>query len=362
MTAWPIGPRVTALTSASRYRLAVQPQYAAILLPRSEGVDGGRDRKRNTELGVSKMPANQAQRYAPQIGLIGGPRAGKTTLIAALQIAATLHSRGAWTLTADEHSSPGSIAFLKQARRNLLFDYTFPRPTTAEEEPLAFVFSGTAEGSLLDRIAWELGFQGQPGSISVPLRVRDLPGESLDKDDPADGLWEALASCDAFVFLYDPTISKKNFYYLSSACEFIRMALRERQPLADERLPQYIAVCLSKFDNPDVFFTFAENGLVHYAPDDSSRMPCVRDEDARTAIALFNDALTVPFLEATFRPGQVRYFVTSAVGFLHSPEGYTRANADFSNDAGDKTIRSDAVPMNVFEPFCWLTNAMNRAR
>jgi hypothetical protein len=129
-------------------------------------------------------------------------------------------------------------------------------------------------------------------------------------------------------------------------------------------LPHHIAVCVTKFDAPEIFYP-ARAAYWGTQSDDGHRFPVVKSGDAaeffRWACEYFggNAEKVRDLIDKYFDPGRTHYFVTSAIGFYLPPDRVFRPG-DFSN-VKDGRIRGDIHPINALEPFIALDRAIRAA-
>src|SRR5262249_26034084 len=103
-----------------------------------------------------------------------------------------------------------------------------------------------------------------PSQASASL-FADEP--SLDAfDDVSDrDVWQTvldhLAACDGIVYLFDPLRSEPYDYFQRTLEQLTRRSY-ENGRLLRGRLPQFLAVCVTKFDNPSVFRRAQQAGLI----------------------------------------------------------------------------------------------------
>jgi hypothetical protein len=126
-------------------------------------------------------------------------------------------------------------------------------------------------------------------------------------------------------------------------------------------------VCVTKFDNPEVFNFARRTGFVRYAEAGEPMRPEVADEDAERLFRKFCDSLRggdadlmYSSIRKNFLPDRVRYFFTSAVGFYADRSGRIWPDdfVNVSSDPGNAKIRGKLNPVNVVEPVLWLGGAI----
>jgi hypothetical protein len=328
-------------------------------------------------------PAAAPVQTAGKIGLWGAPTSGKTTFLAALSIAANRkRDQRIQLFGADD----ASTHFLVEQTALLTSDMQFP-PATSAESHLNWVMhmNVDAQGRRFGRywagnvrFAFDLDFLDVPGSRYDPRQAaRDAGAARLFGDDtsPAsaagaagedDAFLNDLASCDGLVLLFDPTnewLNNEVFHYFYGT--LLKIAQRRlRDPArVTSLLPQYVAVCTTKFDHNDVYRKACEMGFVSPAVDERffPRVHDKRAEDFFVAIGkesgLSNADLVRDTLRNFFEEDRVQFFVTSAVGF-HVDRTGRFDEQDFENvderSGSSPRIRGPIYPINVIEPMMWL--------
>jgi hypothetical protein len=201
-----------------------------------------------------------------------------------------------------------------------------------------------------------------PGPESEPDRL-DLDRD-LDLDGDIPDVASYLASCQGLLLLIDPIRERES----GDAHEYfhgtlLRIAQRVEVALG-QRLPHYVAVCITKFDDPSVFRFARDNEFLSYGEYDPMMFPKVHDDEAeqfmRDMLAgspVSDVELVLGALRQYFYAERIRYFVTSAIGFFVGPSGEFRED-DFQNIApveeGQFGVRGQLHPINVAEPLLWL--------
>lgn len=139
------------------------------------------------------------------------------------------------------------------------------------------------------------------------------------------------------------------------------------------KLPHYVAVCITKFDDTRVFESALRLDIVEFDPV-RPELPRVPDEEARDffqrLIRLSRGEaakLLLPMLSTTFREERIKFFVTSATGFyvdssleIFDPNDYQNHIPGQVADGPDR-IRGGVYPINVMEPMVWLGRNMTKA-
>jgi hypothetical protein len=297
---------------------------------------------------------------APQVGgqvipsdlavTLWGPTAsGKTTYLGALNVAVAKASPR-WTLT-------GADAVSTQALIGMTADLVgrgqFPR-ATADISEYRFVISGT----------FDAGVRSVPAKFD--LSIVDPMGEFYSRASgfAADELVDNLERSNGIIFLFDPTREAdcqdayENFHGTAVLLE------NEMGIHGGERLPQHVAVCVAKCDDPSVYSYAADNDYLGVDATDPHGIPQVPEYQAKEFFdALYRKvnhgggALLSHTIERYFYPDRIRYFSMSSVGFHLDKSGRFNAD-DYYNIVHEKNspgvTRGDILPINVLEPLLWI--------
>jgi hypothetical protein len=310
----------------------------------------------------------------------GAVGCGKTTFLAALYIAVNRSSGQDLNIFGVDDTS---TEFMVDSNRMLTNQHHFPDATRLVGS-YSWVMNMT---SMVDR--QNKSRFGRQTTVQVPvptqfnIDLRDAPGGSFASEpmalgesrldlgegapdagpDPVD-MMDYLAGCDGLLLLIDPVRERRygdaHEYFQGT---LLRMAQRRvaRMP-AGAKLPHFVAVCITKFDDPEVYRFARMNGFRTYDENDEFLFPRVHSDDARSffqELCRTNESdadLIINGLTRYFRPERIRYFVTSAIGF------YTKGGPfreDDHNNAleqadGSVKIRGRIHPINVLEPILWL--------
>ena len=309
------------------------------------------------------MPPSRAA-ASQSLTLWGPPSTGKTTFLAALSVA--LIRRGpVWRVVGESEDSARRLIELTTA---LTDARKFPPATEGIGH-----YRWTLHGQVRRRVKrrWWSGARVQDEDVSVSLDLVDPQGKlasSSMQDRTAQGdLVANLESSNGIVFLFDPIREFERgdaFEHTFGVLEQLAQRAKNRQA---KRLPHYVAVCVTKFDEVKVIATAEKLGLLGYDTEPPG-FPQVADEDARDLFAELcnvsrngNAELVLPLLEQHFQPDRIRYFVTSAIGFYVDPrKGWFDAD-DYQNRVQpnpadpEARIRGAIYPINVVEPVLWLS-------
>lgn len=329
-----------------------------------------------------------------RIGLWGATGSGKTTMLAALRVALTQlpDPDDGWIVYPNDATS---LAFLRRISTRLS-QRVFPEATHNSVHELSLRLVRPPHSSWLRRLMrpsarlqefdltlLDVGggrYGPDPADLPVPptqpTSQRDDPGlvpDDLFDDTPDAGsdierLVDHLAKADGIVYLFDPLReldSQDTYEYLGGMLEQVVARAGQLGRLRDGRLPHYLAVCVNKIDHPEVFRR-AYDGAYLSISDGDQLLPEIASADASD---LFQELcagqnpgsgpLVRGSIERLFHPGRVRYFGTSSVGFYVGPSGLFQVS-DYCNVDAAGRIRSQLRPINVLEPFLWLTESIRR--
>jgi hypothetical protein len=326
----------------------------------------------------AEQPPAAVQPERQGVGLWGATASGKSTFLSALFIAATRSPADLRVIGRNDESTD----FLVRNTHSLNAQHQFPPPTTYQEQ-LSWTLKMSVQNPVRSRL-----FRRVPARIPFDFRIelQDAPGRifaavpevqpgrlqlSGDEDDGPD-MASYLANCQGLVLLVDPIRERE----LGDAHEFfhgtlLRIAQRVEVP-AGERLPHYIAVCVTKFDDPSVFRFARDNDFLCISEDDPLMFPRVHDDEAEQfmrelfAGSPLSDAdMVLGALRQYFYPDRIRFFVTSSVGFYIGPSSEFREN-DYWNvvqvEDGKFQIRGPVYPINIAEPLLWLGESIAATR
>lgn len=332
-----------------------------------------------------------------RIGLWGAPTSGKTTFLAALSIAvARKRTEGLMLYGADGPSTD----FLVENTARLTQAQEFPPPTVTGQQlswvmhmrtrvparrfglPVSATVPLVLSLDLLDERGSRFADVGADASAAAGSGNADHLGYGDDADpaaaaggDGEESFIEQLAGCDGLLLLFDPTREWREgdaFNYFHGT--LMKIASRRMQDPAWSglKLPQYVAVCTTKFDHSDVYQRALDHGFRRFSIEDPYLFPRVPDEDAEDFFVHLvrgskrgNADLVRDGLREFFYHDRVRFFITSAVGF-HLPEKMGMfEEADHSNVISlpeGPRIKGAIHPINVVEPLVWLGQCLAAGR
>jgi hypothetical protein len=305
-------------------------------------------------------------RSAPSIAMLGATGSGKSTFLGALQIAFTRQARD-WRLWWRDEASREALVGMNRA---LISEGKFPLPTTGID---TFDWILRREVERTERTGW-LRTQTVSKSVEVTLKLADPSGEITGSDQiglaPREQLVEHLARSQGILYMFDPIREFKDgdAYDKTYSLLMDMIAAVASDPGFDGRLPHQLAVCVTKLDEPRVFKTAEELGMLMWDEDHPLGFPQVHDTHARDLldrlceISRNGTADVVPQLfEQYFHPSRIRYYVTSAVGFMVNKRTRRFDIRDTENvyrmESGRSLVRGPVHPINVVEPVRWLVDA-----
>ena len=326
-------------------------------------------------------PTGTAESTEPrqhQIGIWGATASGKSTFLSSLFFA---------TARANDHimvrgNNDASTDFLV-TNIDTMQNRRFPPPTVnrAQLNWTLQMWVPNPERRILRRLLgrgpervpfdFDINMQDAGGLdfLSVPRGSRiDFGGDG----GAGENIAAYLGRCDGLLMLIDPIRERDegdayNFFF----GPLLRMA-QVRQVTAGQRLPHYVAVCVTKFDHPTIFEFGRDNGYLSYREDDPAFLPRVHPDEAKRFMChLFQGLhasdidLVLGGLRQYFYEDRVKFFISSAVGFYVDPSGQFRED-EYKNvtetDAGETLIVGAIRPINVAEPLIWLGEQLAAGR
>ncbi|PPK67860.1 hypothetical protein V5P93_007202 [Actinokineospora auranticolor] len=326
------------------------------------------------------------QRYRPEpatsvrLGLWGPPGSGKTTFLAALQIATT-RAQGAgpvdWIMSGRDDAS---VRFLVESVHRLATEKRFPTATD-DSRGLSFRFSGVHTGQ---RLRWQ---KRPPETLSFELDVLDVPGRFYDGSPvdetgadfaiagaqastavkPDARLIDHLHHCDGIIFLFDPQREERErdaFRYFHGVLQRLTGKVMENETFPGPRLPHRVAVCVSKFDDYEVFDHARRSGYTVRSTT-PPHMPEVSPDRARQYFASLcaDPGSNADLVESGLRQyfDTLGYFVSSSIGFNIGRKRFQLNDFLNTHYDGDALRIRDAVrPINVLEPLLWLHDSVRQ--
>lgn len=273
-----------------------------------------------------------------RIGLWGGSGCGKTTFLASIQIATLRNKDPGWQIIGHDKEFPGSTSFLMKSTDNLSAG-KFPNTGTTVIEKYGYVISGKEKKHFFKE------------EISFFLQLQDYPGKFVhEKEEISDPFWDYLVDCQGIIYLYDPLetveLNIRNLQFLSYVWQ---KSINLEERITNERLKKYIAICIAKYDDPEVVNKLNQAKLLTLS--DNSLYPKVID--AKKALSFIAGRFLVNQVEQYFYKDHIKYFASSAVGFSKDSNGNFISNV---NMQGDKKIIKKIMPINIIEPVIWIAS------
>ena len=176
-----------------------------------------------------------------RIGLWGGPRAGKTTVISALPIAAMQAANAAhsWVINGfDEVATKvltDGVDLLVNKRR-------FP-PATETVDPIMWSFQGVDDDMSRGGSAWwSRKLAGRASAtVDFALELQDVPGEFYRNGTVDPRVVENLALSEGLLYLFDPVLESyedlQSFQFFFSVLQHVTTRVRNEGRMERGRLP-----------------------------------------------------------------------------------------------------------------------------
>jgi hypothetical protein len=305
------------------------------------------------------------------IAMWGATASGKTTFLAALSLALTQSGTG-WNVAAADRASTTELINMTAALHSMK---SFPDATQGVDY-FEWMLNGTVKETV-PRGRFRSETRARP--VSVSLSLADAAGEASRSANAGsllqDELVDRLSDSQGIIYIFDPIREFEHgdaFDHTFGMCVQL-VARLQANPGLDNRLPHYVAVCVTKFDELRVFETARRLGLVSTHPLDRYGFPRVHDDDARAFFSQLcdisgsgNGDMILQVLYQHFRPERIKFFVSSAIGFYADPRSGRFDPDDPQNMLPDKQaqrgfrIRGPVRPINVVEPVLWLSERITR--
>jgi hypothetical protein len=303
------------------------------------------------------------------IAMLGPTESGKSTFLCALK-KALLEQDEDWMLFTRDAASQRLLDEMSSA---LISEGGFPLPTQAVN-PIRWILGGMVErtvptGKRFNQVTTV------KDRVEITLRLTDAPGGLGQADQigltDRNELVQQLADSRGILYMFDPIreFTHGDAFQRADSLLSELMGVVSQQPDFDGKLPHHLAVCVTKLDDPRVFQTARELGML--IPDGNSRwgFPCVHETDARALfhalgrISRSGNGEAVPrLLERHFRPERINYYVTSAVGFMVNKRTRRFDPRDTENvyrtASGAPLVRGPVHPINVVEPVLWIVRQL----
>ena len=179
-----------------------------------------------------------------------------------------------------------------------------------------------------------------------------------------------MSDSRGILYMFDPVrefTHGDSFQQIDSLLSELMGVLSE-EPDFDGRLPHHLAVCVTKLDDPRVFTTARNLGLLIPGERNGLGFPRVHEADAQalfhalSEISKSGNREVARLLERHFHQDRISYYVTSAVGFMVNKRT-RRFDADDTENAyriasGALLVRGPVHPVNVVEPVLWMVQQL----
>ena len=315
--------------------------------------------------------ANRMNWAESGLAMLGPTESGKSTFLCALR-KALLEQDEDWVLFTRDAASQRVLDEMSNA---LTSEGDLPLQTTTVDT-VRWILGGTVERT--ERRGRFGGVTTVRDRVEITLRLTDAPGElgradHIGRTDRTE-LIKQLADSRGILFMFDPirefTVGDAFQRTDSLLSELMGVVSQERD--FGGRLPHRVAVCVTKLDDPRVFQTARDLGML--IPDDNNRwgFPQVHETDAQRLfhalgeISKSGNGDAVPrLLERYFYPQHIAYYVTSAVGFMVNKRTRRFDPRDTENvyrtASGEPLVRGPVHPINVVEPVLWIVRQLARS-
>ena len=323
--------------------------------------------------GHQSQPGVPSAVSRPSVGVAmwGPPRSGKTTFLAALNIALARQNPVGWRLVGIDTPSTQTLVTLTTDLANR----RFPRATIALDQ-----YTWALERSLQalpPRRRLRLGWRREQVP-SVSLDLVDASGELFSLEgrrnpEAENDLFKNLENSRGIIYVFDPVreFSRGDiFEHTIGVLNRLARRMADADALTSGRLPHHVAVCVTKFDQAKVLETASRLFLTTVDEADRFGFPRVADEDAEelftelTEIVSTTADMVPQALRRFFLPERMKFFITSSIGFhvnpltgSYDPDDYQNEIPD-ENEPGGMRVRGAVHPINVVEPILWLARQL----
>lgn len=325
-----------------------------------------------SELAPLPLPGpNNAQsaQQSVRIGIWGSTRSGKSTYLAALPIAAMQAQNGTWMVSG---SDDVAAEYLNHSVQWLAAERRFPRANRMTET-ISWRFHGTPPNNWLANRGLMSRRRSNP--VEFTLELHDPKGLDYDARSLNEATIGHLVNANGLLYLMDPEVSADgtdlNFQAFFAALQLLTTRMSASGQLHRGRLPHYLAVCVTKFDDERFFRTLVQNTDLVTQDRDGPKLPRVPQERAEEffnwvcdRVLRSNSGMIREALRAFFHPERIAYFATSAIGFRLNQNGVFDFR-DFNNvqTINDlRGLRDRPRPINVLEPLVFLEQRIRADR
>nr|WP_314248748.1 ATP-binding protein [Streptomyces sp. DSM 40907] len=317
---------------------------------------------------------NDSSSATNTVTLWGSPGSGKSTLLASLARAAQNPEFGRWNLFPHDLQSRDYLASLTHS---FFRERVFPAATTTDQRAVRCTLAGDVTGTrFAHRRGWWRQRRGDRRNVlEFQIALRDVPGEAFDAHtftapQRSNELVRDLAHAQGMIFLFDPlramrtsdgtSTERNNADHFTEVLSAVAAEVHQAGLRDGSRLPHRLALCLTKFDAPEVLHLAGENGFLQMNP--RSGIPEVKDAQAffeYFARSCPEDGLSeiLNLVKNLFRPDQVGYFVLSSVGLSVPPDGpfrFENSSKLYRLSDGQERFSEPPRPTGVMEPLLFL--------
>jgi energy-coupling factor transporter ATP-binding protein EcfA2 len=320
-----------------------------------------------------QVPTSRTHRSDQGIAVLGATGSGKSTFLGALQIAFLnrplyLKETDRWQIWSRDAASRAELVKMHTA---LTSEGKFPM-TTRGIDRFDWILQGKVERTEKTGL-WRTQTYNQ--EVELTLKLTDPTGELTGFEQMGRQLREELvghmAGSRGILYMFDPIreFNRGDAYDKTYSLIMDLMAAVPDDDRIDGKLPHYVAICVTKLDDPRVFRTAQSLGMLVRNDHDPFGFPIVHDTDARDLLLELckvgrkGNAQMVPqLLEEYFHRDRIAYFVTSSVGFMLNKRTRRFDEQDTENvyrlQSNDSLVRGPVNPINVVEPVLWLVHRL----
>lgn len=301
------------------------------------------------------------------VAMLGPTESGKSTFLCALR-KALIDQDDDWVLFTRDQASQRHLEEMSSA---LISEGELPLPTRTVDT-IRWILSRTTERTeKKGRFGAETKVKDR---AEITLRLTDAPGglgrsDSIGRTERNE-LIKQLADSRGILYMFDPIreFTHGDAFERTDSLLSELMGMVSQEPAFDGRLQHHVAVCVTKLDDPRVFKTAQDLGVL--IPDHNDwGFPRVHETDARKlfralgAVSKSGNGEAVPrLLERSFYPERISYYVTSAVGFMVNKRTRRFDPRDTENvyriASGAPLVRGPVHPINVVEPVLWIVKQL----
>jgi hypothetical protein len=305
-----------------------------------------------------------------RVMLWGAPASGKSCFLGALN-AAVAQAKREWTLVGGDEASAQALAIITAS---MIHHRKFLMATNSIQ---AFRWVLSTDAEVVVRKFWRKERRKVP--VRFQLTIRDPWGELFhNRYAGFQGGYEIvddLLDSDGIIYFYDPTMESHHSSYEFFHCMLSELERRYQLDGSKgvTRLPHRLAVCVSKFDEPEVLEAASQGGYLASDPHDRYGFPRVPEDQARAFFEELcqdspngNTSLIKHCISRYFKLDRVKYYAISSIGFHLDRTGQFNMEDCYNivhdqDNYGTPRIRGEICPINILEPLLWLQEPMQAA-